>query len=220
MQFWSDYRVFWQETRRHFRTTGAVLPSSPFLAKALAASLEGTRPAFRILEVGPGTGAVTKAIAKQLRPGDALDAVELNQQFVDQLRSRIANDDDFDRTRHQIKIIHSSVEDIPGDATYDAIISGLPLNSFPSTLVRRIFESYSRLLKPGGILSYFEYSLVRQLQTPFVNRVERRRLYRVGRVVDGYIKAFQVHRERVFMNVPPAIVRHLKLKPLEPVGIA
>jgi hypothetical protein len=46
-----------------------------------------------------------------------------------------------------------------------------------------------------------------------VNKGERRRLYRVGRVVNKYIKAFQTRRERVFMNVPPAIVRHLHLKP-------
>jgi hypothetical protein len=79
--------------------------------------------------------------------------------------------------------------------------------------VRDIFRAYSRLLKPGGTLTYYEYVLIRQLKTPFVNRKERRRLYRVGRVVGSYIDSFQVRRERIFMNMPPAIVRHLSLKP-------
>src|SRR5207247_8148938 len=80
-------------------------------------------------------------------------------------------------------------------------------------LVREIFRAYSRLLKPGGVLSYFEYVLIRQLKTPFASRTERRRLYRVGRLVGGYIRAYQVRRQQVLMNVPPAIVRHLHLKP-------
>ena len=92
-------------------------------------------------------------------------------------------------------------------------MSGLPLNNFPVALVRQIFQAYNRLLKPGGVLSYFEYVLIRQLKTPFVNRRERRRLYRVGKLVGRYIRSYQVRRKQVLMNVPPAIVRHLRLKP-------
>jgi hypothetical protein len=55
--------------------------------------------------------------------------------------------------------------------------------------------------------------MIRQLQTPFVNRRERRRLYRLGKVVGRYIRNFQVRRQQVLMNFPPAIVRHLQLKP-------
>jgi phospholipid N-methyltransferase len=112
-----------------------------------------------------------------------------------------------------VEIIHAGVEELLGEGVYDFIISGLPLNNFPVALVRKIFQAYNRLLKPGGTLSYYEYVLIRQLKTPFVNRRERRRLYRVGRVVGKYIRAHQIRRQRVFMNVPPAVVRHLRLKP-------
>ena len=44
-------------------------------------------------------------------------------------------------------------------------------------------------------------------------RRERRRLYRVGRVVGQYIGAYQFRRQHVLMNVPPAIVRHLRFVP-------
>lgn len=218
MGFLSEYGAFWNVSRRHFKTTGAVLPSSPFLGKALAQALGGHRRPARILEVGPGTGSVTKAIVRRMRPGDQLDAVELNPQFVDRLRHQLNSDPLFLAHRDQIRVIQSAVEDLPGEAVYDFIISGLPFNSFPSSLVRRIFRAYSRLLKPGGVLSYFEYVLIRHLQTPFVNRVERGRLLRIGRVVNRYIRACQVRKERVFMNVPPAIVRHLRLKP-KPVAV-
>jgi phospholipid N-methyltransferase len=213
MNFWSECGTFLKESRRHFRATGALLPSSRFLARTLAAPLSAARPPCRILEVGPGTGAVTRAIARRMIPGDHLDAIELNPRFVERLRLILLHDAVLIARRPQIRIIQGAVQELEEEAVYDHIISGLPLNNFPVTLVRDIFQAYSRLLKPGGVLTYFEYVLIRQLKTPFVGRRERRRLYRVGRVVSQYIRAYQVRRKQVLMNVPPAIVRHLHLKP-------
>jgi phospholipid N-methyltransferase len=215
MSFWSECGTFWRVTRRNFRTTGALLPSSRFLARALAAPLLGPRPPCRILEVGPGTGSVTREILRRLVPGDCLDAVELNEHFVHRLRLSFQFDRRFVPFHDQVRVIHCPVQELPGEGVYDFIVSGLPLNNFPVGLVRDVFKAYDRLLKPGGILSYFEYVLIRQLKTPFVNRVERRRLYRIGKLVGRYIRTYQVRRQQVLMNVPPAIVRHLHLKPAD-----
>jgi phospholipid N-methyltransferase len=213
MSFWSECGSFWRESRRHFRNTGALLPSSRFLARALASPLAGPRPPCCILEVGPGTGSVTREILRRLQPGDRLDCVELNEHFVERLNLCLRHDPRFVPYQSQVHVLHSPVEEMPGEALYDHIISGLPLNNFPVDLVQEIFDAYSRLLKPGGVLSYFEYVLIRHLKTPFSGRKERRRLFRVGRLVGGYIEAFQVRRQQVLMNVPPAVVRHLHMKP-------
>src|SRR5437763_11599688 len=65
MRYWVECGNFFRETRRHFSDTGALLPSSRFLARALVSELhkrgdKGTsaKP-FRILEVGPGYGSVS-----------------------------------------------------------------------------------------------------------------------------------------------------------------
>lgn len=213
MSFWSECETFWKESRHHFRTTGALMPSSRFLARALTSPLGQARQPWRILEVGPGTGSVTREILRRLIPGDRLDAVELNSRFIERLELCFAHDPRFVPHRDRVRLIHSPVEDLPGESEYDHIVSGLPLNNFPSSLVKDIFRAYSRLLKPGGVLTYFEYVLIRQLKSPFVNKRERRRLYRVGRIVERYIDDFQVKRRQVLMNVPPAIVRHLQLRP-------
>jgi phospholipid N-methyltransferase len=213
MRIWRDCGDFFREFRHHFRTTGAVLPSSRFLAGALVSQLRPPRPAGRILEVGPGTGSVTRAVARRMVPGDRLDAVEINPRFVRLLRRQLAEEDLFRPWRDQVEVIHAGVEDLVGESVYDYIVSGLPLNNFPVAKVREIFATYSRLLKPGGTLTYYEYVLVRQLKTPFVDRRERRRLFRVGRVVAGYIRDYQIRREQILINVPPATVRHLRLKP-------
>jgi phospholipid N-methyltransferase len=205
---------FFREFRRQFRTTGAVLPSSRFLAQALTRQLRQPRASSRILEVGPGTGSVTRAIARRMVPGDRVDAVEINGRFVKMLRERLKNDRLLLPWRDQIEIIHAALEDLVGDSVYDYIVSGLPINNFPVAQVREIFEAYDRLLKPGGTLSYYEYALVRQLKWPLVDRRERRRLFRVGRVLRSYVRDYQIRREQIFINVPPATVRHLRLKPV------
>jgi phospholipid N-methyltransferase len=213
MRYWSECGNFLREFRHHFHDTGALLPSSPFLARALVAELRKPRSPARILEVGPGTGSVTREVLRFLQPADRLDAVEINGRFVSVLRRRFEQERAFVRCRDQVEVIHAAVEDLVGNGVYDFIVSGLPLNNFPAGQVREIFRAYSRLLKPGGTLTYYEYVLIRQLKTPFASPRERRRLFRVGKTVGKYIRAHQVRRQRVFMNVPPAVVRHLQLKP-------
>ena len=213
MQYWHECGSFIRQCRRHFRSTGAVLPSTRYLARALVSELRKPREPGRILEVGPGTGSVTREILRTLLPEDRLDLVEINGQFVDLLRRRFQKEFDFRFYRNQVEIIHKAVEDLPGENLYDFIVSGLPLNNFPVSQVRTIFRGYDRLLKPGGVLTYYEYVLIRQLKTPFVNRREQRRLLCVGRVVRRFIREFQIRSQRIFINVPPATVRHLRFKP-------
>ena len=213
MHFWEEFGAFFREFQRTFQTTGAILPSSRFLAWALTKHLAQPRSPCRLLEVGPGTGAVTRAIARHVGSRDLLDAVEINGRFVRLLEERIHRDRAFALCRDQINVIHAALEDLIGEGVYDYIVSGLPLNNFSSSQVRGIFATFARLLKPGGTLSYYEYAWVRQLKSPFVNKRERRRLFRVGRLMRGYIRDYQVRREQIFINVPPATVRHLRFKP-------
>ncbi len=206
---------FFRECRRHFRTTGSILPSSRFLALALTSELRKRTGPARILEVGPGTGSVTSVILRELHPEDQFDVVEINRHFVDLLQQRIDQEELFRSHRDQINLIHAPVEELLGERVYDYIVSGLPLNNFSAAQVRRIFSTFDRLLKPGGTLTYYEYVLVRALKAPFLNRFGRRRLSCLGRVVNGYIDAYQFRRERIFANVPPAVVRHLRFNPAE-----
>jgi hypothetical protein len=48
------------------------------------------------------------------------------------------------------------------------------------------------------------------LKAPFVGRAERGRLDEIGRLLEGYLKAYQVRQERVLLNVPPAVVHYLR----------
>jgi phosphatidylethanolamine/phosphatidyl-N-methylethanolamine N-methyltransferase len=208
MRYLTECREFYQEFRQSYRNTGSILPSSRGLARALAAPFRRRPGPARILEVGPGTGAVTQEILRQLRPNDRFDIVEINSHFVDVLRRRFDEEPIFQAHKGQATLIHAPLQEITGHAVYDYMISGLPLNNFPLALVRDIFRAYQRLLKPTGILSYFEYLAIRDVKTAVVAPKERRRLRVLGRFLDRRIRAFQIDEQWVFLNVPPAVARH------------
>src|ERR1043166_4551462 len=70
MRYWTECREFYRQFRAQYGTTGSVLPSSRALARALTRPMRACPTPRRVLEVGPGTGAVTREIVRTLRPGD------------------------------------------------------------------------------------------------------------------------------------------------------
>jgi len=206
----SEYRLFLREFLRSYHTTGAILPSSRFLAAALARYVGQAEGPERILEVGPGTGAVTRKIVAQLRADDRLDLVELNGAFVAQLRERFSTDPAFLSVAHRTRILHCAVQEVPGEACYDLVISGLPLNNFTAPQVSEILAAFRRLLKPGGILSFFQYIAIRKLRGLVSGRLDRERLRGIGQVLEELLRANEFRREGIWPNVPPAWVHHLR----------
>lgn len=68
-------------------STGAQLPSGPVLSKAMAAAVDPAAPGF-VVELGPGTGPVTKALRRRGIEEDRLVLVEMNPRFCALLRAR------------------------------------------------------------------------------------------------------------------------------------
>ena len=209
----SNYRVFVKQFFRRYHTTGAILPSGRPLANALCRYI-GDRDGIaggprEILEVGPGTGAVTARLVQLLRPDDHLTLVELNGDFVQHLNERFASEPDFRAAAGRSKLFHCRLEELGGEACYDRIVSGLPLNNFAAAEVRQILEMFARLVKPGGILSFFEYVAVRKAKRLVSGRSERQRLREIGDLI-GDLAKLRVHRDCVLLNVTPAWVHHIQ----------
>ena len=218
-QLLSNYGLFLREFRRTFHTTGAILPSSPRLGRALARFVPEASPATdrprRILEAGPGTGAVTGQIVRRLSPNDRLELVELNERFVAHLQERFAREAAFAAVAARTQIHHAPIQDLPGSGEYDVIVSGLPLNNFSVELAESILTAFRRLLAPGGTLSFFEYVAVRPLRTMASGRAERRRLRGLTDLLGTLCREHEFSRQMVVANVPPAWVHHVRFAPLE-----
>jgi phospholipid N-methyltransferase len=166
----------------------------------------------RILEIGPGTGAVTGRIVRYMRPSDRLVLVERNDQFVDFLRRQLAESHTFRAAVGRIELVHGPVEDLPEGQSYDLIISGLPMNNFTAASVEAIFAKLRRLLAPHGKLSFFEYVAVRRVKSIVSRPAERERLRNIGHIFQGLLSSHKVRHELVLANVPPAWVHHVQFE--------
>jgi len=206
----ANYRLFWQEFRRTFESTGAIAPSGRKLCRALARYVAGDGKPRRILEVGPGTGVVTDAIIAQMGPQDTLDVVELNERFVAALRERLASDPLWSRVADRVRIHHLPIEQLSSAEPYDVIVSGLPFNNFPVELVTNILNHLETLAAPNATLSFFEYVAIRRIKAVVCKKPERERLNAIGAVLDDAFAKRQFRQECIVANVPPAWVHHLR----------
>ena len=189
------------------KTIGAVCPSSSYLAKSITGYLrQERREPIKVLEIGAGTGVFTREIVKNLNKDDICDAIEIEPNFCNNLRSEFKD--------HKNVFIHQlSILDFNPKYKYDFIISGLPFNSFDAGFVQEILDKYIKLTKPNGIISYFEYMLLPNLKRLFLtfNPSEKKKFADVLAVTKDFRKKFLVKKNYVFLNLPPAYVYHLQV---------
>ncbi len=206
-----DQRVFWRQFRQQFHTTGSVLPSSRFLGRALARYVGVDDQPRRVLEVGPGTGAVTAQIVRRLGDCDTFDLVELNDEFVRRLNARFASEACFRRVAPRCRVLHQRIEALTSGEPYDVIVSGLPLNNFSVADVEHILDVLMHLLRPGGTLSFFEYLAIRRARAVVSSGEEKARLQGIGRALSKVLEPHEFRYDWVWPNVPPAVVHHVRL---------
>jgi phosphatidylethanolamine/phosphatidyl-N-methylethanolamine N-methyltransferase len=152
----TDSSLFLREWLVNPQRTGAVAPSSPMLASAMARWLPRD-PESYVLELGPGTGAVTDAlIARGLRE-DRLVAIEKNPTLAKLLRKRfprahiISGDAwDLDQLLQETRPIIESV---------GAVISSLPLLNFPKEQAEALAEKIRAALEPRGRWVQYSYHI-------------------------------------------------------------
>lgn len=194
------------------RTVGALGPSSRHLAKALCEPYRCHGEVATVLEVGAGTGAVTRYLGSILGEQDALDICEIRSDFADIIRRDVLNHDDFSGAiaAGRVRLLAQPVQEVAVENHYDFIISGLPLTAFDLNDVQSIFHVLRRSLKPGGIMSYFEYVGFRRTLRTFAVGSKRGRIRAVSRYLTRNIRNHQFAKRTVFQNFPPAHARYLR----------
>lgn len=136
-------------------TTGAVAPSGKALARLMASYVDCNR-AGKVIELGPGTGVVTKAMLDRDVPAEKIVSIEYSENFVTLMRDRFP----------AVTIVQGDAyalepqTELGTDAPLASVISSLPLFSRPPAERRKLIERALDMLEPGAPFIQFSYALV------------------------------------------------------------
>jgi phospholipid N-methyltransferase len=144
----SDFTLFLGKFVRQGTAIASLAPSSRWLSQATVRNIDWSRAGV-IVELGAGTGPITRVIAARARPECRVIVLERDPDFCRLLRARFQQLQNFD-------IIEGDVRDLAailserGIGLADHIVSGLPVPSFPKDLRDSLFEAVGQVLRPEG----------------------------------------------------------------------
>jgi phospholipid N-methyltransferase len=141
---------------KHIKTSGTIVRSSPFLIKRLLRAMNFRR-ARTVVQLGVGTGCITRALLGKMRPDARLISLELNPVFVGECREEI-HDPRLTLRQACAGSLPALVEEL-GLGRIDYIVSSLPLAIMDDELVERIIAASDDLLAPDGLFLQYQYSL-------------------------------------------------------------
>jgi phospholipid N-methyltransferase len=176
----------------HPLRVGAIAPSGRSLADIIT---RGISPADApVIELGPGTGAFTRALIARGVPEDRLVLIELGADFARTLKRRYP-----EASVLQINAAELANMELFGSERAGAVVSGLPLLSFPQIAVVRILKGAFAHLREDGGFYQFTYGPACPVSRPVLERFGLR-AQKVGRTL---------------ANLPPASVYRISRRPGE-----
>ena len=140
---------FFRSLLREPLSVGALAPSSRSLANLM---VTGMRPGSRVVELGAGTGAVTRAILDAGVHANDLILIEQNEEFADLLIGRFPG-----ATVVRANAVSLRRHIGPDFGPADFVVSGLPLLLFPTRTKVRLLVQVFKSLKDDGCLYQFTY---------------------------------------------------------------
>ena len=169
----------WIEKPLHM---GAVMPSGRLLARTMAHYVEinSTAP---VVELGPGTGAITTALIERGIDQKRLVLVEYNPGFCALLRDRYPHAKVVQGDAYTLR---DSLRNVLG-APASAVVSGLPLVTKPMQTRLKLIRDAFHALAPGAPFVQFTYSVAPP----------------IPKSLPGVSTEAS---ERIWMNLPPARV--------------
>src|SRR5262249_30953477 len=169
----------WMEKPLH---VGAVMPSGKLLARTMAQYVDA-RAEGPVVELGPGTGAITSALIDHGIDQKRLVLVEYNPGFCALLRDRYPRARVVQGDAYTLRDTLWNVLSVPATA----VVSGLPLVTKPMPTRLRLVRDALAALAPGAPFLQLNYSVVPP----------------IPKSLPGVSTEAS---ERIWMNLPPARV--------------
>ena|SRR5687767_9752114 len=167
---------------------GAIAPSSPELAQTMISGLKPDKDNI-VLELGVGTGAITKFIEPILPDRDSYLGLELDEKLYHALRL----------TYHDLHIVQGNaceayrIHKEFGLGKVKYLVCCLPFVSLPKTVAEEVYRQIDMFMADGCTLRLFQYAHGYYLPPALKLRERMRNRY-------GKSERSQI----VLKNVPPA----------------
>ena len=192
-------KTFTGEAVNNFQTTSALVPSSRFLTRALLAPLPLAQ-ARCVVEFGPGTGTITRALLDALPAQATLLSFEINPRFCSYIRRNFSDP--------RLLVVPASAEQVAQELTargirqVDAAVSSLGLTLMSAERRLAILRGLVAFLSPASVFTQFQYlhGLLAYFQL-CDGSIQR---FTAARLLRGYFA--RVSSRVIWRNLPPALV--------------
>ena len=145
---------FIKESLKNLKEVGTLLPSSKFVVSKMIEPINFEND-ITILELGPGTGVITKEILKKMSKKSKLICFETNKSFLKELKGKISE---------EFTLINDSAENMKSHLNklnitkVDYIISSVPLVTLQKEITNKILLSSSETLGKNKKFIQLQYS--------------------------------------------------------------
>ena len=180
MALQGDLAVFLRQLLQNPRHVGAFAPSGKPLARQMTRDLN--KNSGQVVELGAGTGRISRAILEAGVPPENLTLLEMNPVFCAALKREFPD----------VSVVNRMAQDLPelGLTNVNTVISGLPLLNMSNSTQNAIVAGVFKTLTDKGVLVQFTYGL----RPPLADKV----------IADNNLTWQK--REKVWANIPPADV--------------
>ena len=144
----SDLTLFLGKFLKHGTAIASVAPSSRWLSRLTVSNIDWCQ-ARVLVELGAGTGPITRVIAERVQKQCRVIVVERDPDFVRLLSDRFGKLPNFDVVQGDAGDLLAILADRRIDSV-DHVVSGLPVPSFPAHLQASLFQAVSAVLRPEG----------------------------------------------------------------------
>lgn len=190
-----SFKTFFLAAATDFQNIASVAPSSRHLARAMLQGLSLTE-ARTVVELGAGTGAITRVLLENLPQQATLLAFEINPEFISYMQKTFSDP--------RLVLLNARAENLGhelrrlGHSRIDAVVSSLSLRFMPDDRQRILQDVLAPFMDERSVYTQYQYihglrfengKLLRHSSLPFLRE---------------YFASIQC--QTIWRNLPPALV--------------
>lgn len=150
----------------HPRRVGAIAPSGPALVQAMVSQIDMSARG-PVLELGPGSGVMTREILARGLPPQNLTVIERDPEFARIITKRFPNVNVINGDAFKLHALLAGQTE-----KFKAIVSGIPLLNLPAERRGELIDVALDHLQPGAPFIQFSYGFHSPVAAPLGASVE------------------------------------------------